>query len=243
MLCAELTFEDDLEINTYPEDLINLRIANQTLFLSKLFCKFDQLCESNQVYKVRTSESNYMVIGFTGRNLKDRRDQSVLTEETISVMKMALEMMAVLEAEKASSHIQSEIKKMHLKIGIHTGKVTGGIIGTRLVKYEIFGKDQLVCQMIKDSVELDSVVISESTMQIIQRFNVADQFVIEEGQTVTVQEKIYPTYQILKMANVEVSESSEPSDSGSEPINSSDEQKSINTAENESDRQSDQESY
>ena len=156
---------------------------------------------------------------------------------------MALEMKAVLEAEKASSQIQSELENLHLKIGIHTGKVTGGIIGTRLVKYEIFGKDQLVCQMIKDRVDLDSVVISDNTMQIIQRFNVVDQFVISEGQEVIVQDKIYPTHVVLKMANEEVSESSEPSDSGSEPINSSDEQKSINTAENESDRQSDQESY
>ena len=70
-----------------------------------------------------------------------------------------------------------------------------------------------------------------------------DQFVINEGQEVIVQDKIYPTHVVLKMANEEVSESSEPSDSGSEPINSSDEQKSINTAENESERQSDQESY
>ena len=30
-----------------------------------------------------------------------------------------------------------------MRIGIHTGKVVGGIIGTKLVRYDIFGSDVL----------------------------------------------------------------------------------------------------
>ena len=86
-----------------------------------------------------------MVVGFTGQNLKERRNQNVLTEETINVIKMGLEMQFLLQAEKDSNQQPREIRDIQLRIGIHTGKVTGGIIGTRLVKYEIFGKDLLVC--------------------------------------------------------------------------------------------------
>ena len=70
-------------------------------------------------------------------------------------------------------------------------------------------------------------MISENTMHIIQRFHATDQFVFEIGPQVKVQDKIYPTFVVVNMANEEeeVSESFDNSetDSENEVDNSSDE--------------------
>ena len=31
------------------------------------------------------------------------------------------------------------LKNVELKVGIHTGKILGGIIGSKIVRYDIFG--------------------------------------------------------------------------------------------------------
>jgi len=36
-------------------------------------------------------------------------------------------------------------KKLELRVGIHTGKVFAGIIGSKVVRYDIFGEGVLIC--------------------------------------------------------------------------------------------------
>ena len=36
------------------------------------------------------------------------------------------------------------LKTLDMRIGIHTGKIVGGIIGSQVVRYDIFGNDVLI---------------------------------------------------------------------------------------------------
>ena len=36
-----------------------------------------------------------------------------------------------------------------MRIGIHTGKVTGGMIGTKTVNYDIYGQDVLIANKVQ----------------------------------------------------------------------------------------------
>jgi class 3 adenylate cyclase len=45
--------------------------------------------------------------------------------------------------------IQKVREKIHfdeldMRIGIHTGKIIGGIIGTEIVRYDIYGRDVMI---------------------------------------------------------------------------------------------------
>ena len=40
---------------------------------------------------------------------------------------------------------------LDMRIGIHTGKLIGGIIGTKLVRYDIFGSDVLVANKMESN--------------------------------------------------------------------------------------------
>ena len=44
---------------------------------------------------------------------------------------------------------QLEYKDLDIRIGVHTGNIIAGMIGTRLVKYDIFGENVLISSKMK----------------------------------------------------------------------------------------------
>jgi len=54
--------------------------------LSQLFSKFDQLVDSKGVYKVHTIGDCYVVMGYTGKVNKYRRNEQIQVEEAYRVV-------------------------------------------------------------------------------------------------------------------------------------------------------------
>jgi class 3 adenylate cyclase len=54
-----------------------------------------------------------------------------------------------------------------MRIGIHTGKIIGGITGTNVVRYDIYGTDVMIANKIESNGEKGFVCVSETTKQII----------------------------------------------------------------------------
>ena len=50
-----------------------------------------------------------------------------------------------------------------MRIGIHTGKIIAGIIGSTIVRYDIFGSDCLVANMMESEGQEGRVNVSEDT--------------------------------------------------------------------------------
>ena len=55
--------------NNKPQEVVNL--------LSRLFSKFDQLCEQIGVYKVHTIGDCYVIMSYTGKIAKERRSSTI----------------------------------------------------------------------------------------------------------------------------------------------------------------------
>ena len=55
-----------------------------------------------------------------------------------------------------------------MRIGIHTGKIIGGIIGAKLVRYDIFGKDVQIANKMETNGVDGAVCISEQTYKLLQ---------------------------------------------------------------------------
>ena len=71
-----------------PREVVNL--------LSKMFSRFDQLCEQNKVYKVHTIGDCYVIMGYNGRMDKNKRHHNVVVEEANRVIITALEMIEII---------------------------------------------------------------------------------------------------------------------------------------------------
>ena len=61
-----------------------------------------------------------------------------------------------------------DLKNLNMRIGIHTGKIVAGIIGTKIARYDIFGEDVLVANKMESNGLPGRVVVSEDTKRLIQ---------------------------------------------------------------------------
>lgn len=71
-----------------PREVVNL--------LSKMFSRFDQLCEQHKVYKVHTIGDCYVIMGYNGRMDKNKRSLNVVINEAYQVIKVAHEMIEII---------------------------------------------------------------------------------------------------------------------------------------------------
>jgi class 3 adenylate cyclase len=62
-----------------------------------------------------------------------------------------------------------------MRIGIHTGKIVGGIIGTKVVRYDIFGQDVLIANKMESNGKQGCVCVSEATVALLKQ----NQFIVD----------------------------------------------------------------
>ena len=146
-------------------------------------------------------------------------------------------MLNVLASEREQNTNNNELRNLDMRIGIHTGRIVGGIIGTKFVRYEIFSQDVLITKTIMENSGIGTVSISEPTNQLILKSQfVSDVFIIEERCEVEAYDKLYQTYTIENIAISEEGQSSEGTEEeevGSGSNSEIDGQRSVNTADDE----------
>lgn len=134
--------------------------------LSKLFSRFDQLTEENKVYKVHTIGDCYVIMGYNGRVDKTKRNRAVVVDEANRVIQTGLEMIDIIKEVRESSE-EVLLKDLDMRIGIHTGRVVAGIIGSKVVRYDIFGDGVLIANKMETHGIPGRVCISDDTRRIL----------------------------------------------------------------------------
>ena len=138
-------------------------------YLNDLFYVFDSLCEEHDVYKVETVADQYVAaVGVvTGKMLSEelsrdlsendrqksdvkfamdetsnggsaRSDESLLGASTFNTVRMIDFAKAIMRGSKCVEVPSSSIPPM-LRIGIHTGPCMSGIVGTKNLRFCLFG--------------------------------------------------------------------------------------------------------
>jgi class 3 adenylate cyclase/CHASE3 domain sensor protein len=93
--------------------------------LGKLFARFDALAAALSLEKIKTIGDGYMVAGGVPEERPDH---------AIAVAKMALGM------RRATAEIACELgEPLRLRIGIHSGPLVAGVIGTHKYVYDVWG--------------------------------------------------------------------------------------------------------
>ena len=87
-------------------------------------------------------------MGYNGKVEKHRRTKQVVIDETHRVIQVGLEMNDYIV------ELGKDLKAKHsgdfkIRIGIHTGKVVAGIIGSKIVRYDILGEGVLITKKIQ----------------------------------------------------------------------------------------------
>ncbi len=129
-----------------PSELVNL--------LNQVFSKFDQLTEKYGLEKIKTIGDAYMVVGGVPSAREDHAE---------AVASMALEMQTALK-EVA----QKNQKELKMRIGINSGPVIAGVIGSSKFSYDLWGDTVNVASRMEHYAMADTIQVTEATYQLLK---------------------------------------------------------------------------
>lgn len=169
-----LLFADIVGFTSYsagksPQEVVSM--------LSQLFTAFDKECSRLNLYKVYTIGDCYVVMSFLDKNARVSPEK-----ECAAVIELAFRMIEVI------SRVREEIKfdGLHMRIGVHTGNIIGGVIGTGIIRYDLYGQDVLIANKMESSGKPDSIHISDSTKQLLEKSAYRRRYFAQPDQEVLV---------------------------------------------------------
>lgn len=160
---AERLKSNDMRIADYYEsvtvmfaDLVNFTQISEHMppsqlidLLSQVFLRFDELAEKYQVEKIKTIGDAYMVI--SGAPV-------VCEDHAYRIAAMAIEMTSALQEVSAKTGVD-----LHMRIGIHTGSVVAGVIGSSKFSYDLWGDTVNLASRMEETCMTDAIQVTQQT--------------------------------------------------------------------------------
>jgi adenylate cyclase len=116
-------------------------------YLDRLVSIFDALCEQLGVDKIKTIGDSYMAAaGFDGR----------AADGAVAVGRLALAMLKAIDRQPLLDE-----RKLRMRIGIHSGPATAGVIGDTRFSYDVWGDAVNTASRCESSGEPNRIQVSE----------------------------------------------------------------------------------
>ncbi|KAI8615298.1 nucleotide cyclase [Chytriomyces sp. MP71] len=149
------------EIDNFRKMTTSVDPVNVFMLLEAVNHEFDVVLESNsQVYKVDGVSGSYILASGLGLEVKT-------PQEVVDSVKHAFA--CALEIQKAIMQINaSEFggnRPISLRIGVHTGPVFAGVLGTKLIRYSLIGETFDIAFRMCETSEPGKLQVSKNSIQ------------------------------------------------------------------------------
>ena len=162
VLFADIVGFTSLAARISPLELVNL--------LNQIFSKFDELTEKHGLEKIKTNGDAYMVAGGLPVLRPDHAE---------AIADMALDMLA------ASADFQTDTgEPFQIRIGINTGPVVAGVIGTKKFSYDLWGDTVNVASRMESQGLAECIQVTAAVYD-----RLKDRYVFEERGAIAVKGK------------------------------------------------------
>ncbi|MEM9542762.1 MAG: adenylate/guanylate cyclase domain-containing protein [Cyanobacteria bacterium P01_E01_bin.42] len=168
ILFADIVGFTPLSARLSAIELVNL--------LNQIFSAFDGLADRLELEKIKTIGDAYMVAGGLPLPMENHAE---------AIAEMALLMQeAVREFQEQQSDTFNPEDKIQIRIGINSGVVVAGVIGTKKFIYDLWGDAVNVASRMESSGEPNSIQITEATY-----VRIKDKFICEQRGMVKIKGK------------------------------------------------------
>jgi class 3 adenylate cyclase len=164
---ATVLFADVVNFTPFAAGLAPEKVVG---FLNGIFSQFDELVEKHGLEKIKTVGDAYMVAGGLPTPKSDHLE---------AVANLALEMQGVM-----ASTMGPDGAPMKIRIGIHTGPLMAGVIGTRKFVYDLWGDTVNTASRMESHGIGGQIQVTEAVVS-----GLADRFEFEERGSVSVKGK------------------------------------------------------
>ncbi len=161
---ATVVFADIVGFTSFSANMAPSRTVQ---LLNDLFSGFDKLAETYELEKIKTIGDSYMVVGGVPTVIPEHAERCAL---------MALDMIEVLHHFNRRNSTSLDVR-----IGINSGPVVAGIIGTRKFAYDLWGDTVNVASRMETHSQPGVIQVSSGTRGLL-----ADKFIFEERGTIDI---------------------------------------------------------
>jgi predicted ATPase/class 3 adenylate cyclase/tRNA A-37 threonylcarbamoyl transferase component Bud32 len=135
-----------------PEELVSM--------IDSCFKKFDEIISKHNIEKIKTIGDAYLCVS----GLPDTKDHNA-----VNVINAAMEIIDVIKELKQSN---TENGFFDIRIGIHTGPLVAGVVGSKKFAYDIWGDTVNTAARMEQNSEPNRINISQSTYELVkEKFN------------------------------------------------------------------------
>ncbi|NET37035.1 MAG: response regulator [Cyanothece sp. SIO1E1] len=162
VLFADLVNFTQLSARIAPKDLVGI--------LNEIFSAFDQLSERYGLEKIKTIGDAYMVVGGM---------PTVRSDHAKAIAAIALDM------QQEITRFRSDLgEPFQLRIGINSGPVIAGVIGTKKFNYDLWGDTVNVASRMESQGQPGRIQVTEATYKLLR-----DQYDLERRGEIDIRGK------------------------------------------------------
>ncbi|MDC0304170.1 adenylate/guanylate cyclase domain-containing protein, partial [Flavobacteriales bacterium] len=138
--------------NTKPQDLVNE--------LHRCFMKFDEIVDKYHLEKIKTIGDAYMCAGGV-----PMRNNSNAIASTLAALEIRDFMHQVSKQKR-----ENDLPVLEIRLGIHTGPLTAGVVGVKKFAYDIWGDTVNIASRMETASEPGKVNVSGSTYELLKKY-------------------------------------------------------------------------
>lgn len=162
VLFADIVGFTKLSASISPIELVHM--------LNEIFSKFDDLAEKHGLEKIKTIGDSYLVVAGLPMPREDHAE---------AIAEMALDMQSAINQYRTEHN-----KDLSIRVGIHSGSVVAGIIGTKKFIYDLWGDTVNTASRMESHGIPNRIQISEATYE-----RLADKYLAEPRGLIDVKGK------------------------------------------------------
>ncbi|HEY9640705.1 MAG TPA: adenylate/guanylate cyclase domain-containing protein [Coleofasciculaceae cyanobacterium] len=159
------------DIVSFTELSASLSSTELVELLNQIFSAFDRLVEQHKLEKIKTIGDAYLVVG----GLPMPRD-----DHAEAIAELALDMQKEISQFSVSGWREQTAHPLSIRIGIHTGAVRAGVIGTTKFTYDLWGDTVNTASRMESHGLPGHIQVTAATYELLkQRYELAARGVIE----------------------------------------------------------------